>query len=85
MKSLSVHGGGAVFNNTSCRVGRREPSNPVGTDKPKVSKIPQNILESGSAVQVPLDLVALVQPIAVAPSMQQHALELREQHPPDRE
>ncbi len=33
MKALSVHGGGAVFDRTSCRVGRRGQYGPKGIDR----------------------------------------------------
>lgn len=33
MKALSVHGGGAVFDSTSCKVGLRGQYGPVGIDR----------------------------------------------------
>jgi hypothetical protein len=54
VNALIVHGGGAVFNNTSCNVGRRGQYGPVGIDRLKGldgRKSPEDMKPSSSASQ----------------------------------
>ncbi len=54
MKALIVHGGGAVFDNTSCNVGRRGQYGPAGIDTLKGldgRKSPEDMKPSSSASQ----------------------------------
>ena len=54
MKALIVHGGGAVFDNTSCNVGRRGQYGPVGIDRLRGlddAKSPEDMKPSSSASQ----------------------------------
>ena len=54
MKALIVHGGGAVFDNTSCNVGRRGQYGPVGIDRLRGlddAKSPEDMKLSSSASQ----------------------------------
>jgi hypothetical protein len=54
VKALIVHGGGAVFDNTSCNVGRRGQYGPVGIDRLRGlddAKSPEDMKLSSSASQ----------------------------------
>ena len=54
MNALNVHGGGAVFDSTSCKVGRRGQYGPEGIDRLKGldgRKSPDDMKPSSSASQ----------------------------------